>query len=81
MRFLTIPTIGAAIALSHAANAQDWCGFRDRERALVRCGYSSLQQCRQALMRDRAAGKKDAEKPAKPDDDQAVICLPDPASG
>jgi hypothetical protein len=32
-----------------SARAQEWCGFLDREHSQVRCGYSSLAQCKQAL--------------------------------
>jgi len=32
-----------------AANAAEWCGFVDKENAPVRCGYSSLEQCKQSL--------------------------------
>ena len=38
-----------ALTLS-AANAAEWCGFIDKEHAQVRCGYSSLAQCQQALV-------------------------------
>ncbi len=60
--------LGLAAALSAPAAAQDWCGFHQKEHSRVRCGYSSLQECKQAL-----AGKKDADK--------TVVCLPDPTSG
>ena len=32
-----------------AANAAEWCGFVDKENAPVRCGYSSLSECKQSL--------------------------------
>jgi len=56
------------LALSAPAHAQDWCGFHQKAHSRVRCGYSSLQQCKQAL-----ANKKDGDK--------TVVCLPDPTSG
>jgi len=54
------------------AHAEQWCGFRDKAHERVRCGYSSLQQCRQVLA-DKNRGKKDSGT--------IVICLPDPARG
>jgi hypothetical protein len=60
--------LGLAAALSAPAAAQDWCGFHQKAHSRVRCGYSSLQECKQAL-----ANKKDGDK--------TVVCLPDPASG
>lgn len=32
-----------------AANAAEWCGFVDKARSQVRCGYSSLSECKQSL--------------------------------
>jgi hypothetical protein len=76
MRFWTgigVLAIAGALALpSGAASAQDWCGFHQKNGSQVRCGYSSLQQCKQALI-DKA-DKKDG-------DDKGVTCVPDPASG
>jgi hypothetical protein len=54
------------------ARAEQWCGFIPEARERVRCGYSSLQQCRQALT-DRTKERKDAAK--------GIVCLPDPANG
>lgn len=73
MRILTGLTIGLSLAgalvlSAETASAQDWCGFHQKAHSLVRCGYSSLQQCKQAL-----TDKKDGDK--------TVVCLPDPASG
>ena len=60
-----------ALALSATtASAQDWCGFHQKAGSPVKCGFSSLQQCKQAL-----SNKKDK------DGDKSVTCLPDPASG
>jgi Protein of unknown function (DUF3551) len=38
-----------------SAQAEDWCGFIDKEHSRVRCGFSSLDQCKHAL-----GDKKDA---------------------
>ena len=65
--------VAAAFALTQPASAQDWCGFLDKAHAQVQCGYSSLQQCQQAL-----SDKKDSDKK---EPDKTVVCLPDPASG
>ena len=60
-------------ALAGPASAQDWCGFHQKANSQVQCGYSSLQECMQALTDKKDADKKDGDKTA--------ICLPDPASG
>jgi hypothetical protein len=61
--------IAGALALSGPpASAQDWCGFHQKAGSQVKCGFSSLQQCKQAL-----SDKKDGDK--------TVTCLPDPAFG
>ena len=61
--------IAAVLALSGpTASAQDWCGFHQKAGSRVKCGFSSLQQCKQAL-----ANKKTGDK--------AVTCMPDPAFG
>jgi hypothetical protein len=63
----------AALALtSTTASAADWCGFHRKEGARVQCGFSSLQECKQALS-EKASGKKEAGT--------AITCRPDPASG
>ncbi len=62
--------IASVLALSaNSANAGDWCGFHQYEKAhsQVRCGYSSLQECKEAL----------TEKTA----DDKTVCVPDPESG
>ena len=69
--------IAGAVALSAPANAQDWCGFLDKANAQVKCGYSSLQQCQQALG-EKSSDKKDGDKKGSAD---AAVCLPDPSSG
>ncbi len=51
-----------------SASAADWCGFQQKAGSRVQCGFSSLQQCKQAL-----SDKKNGDK--------GVTCLPDPASG
>jgi hypothetical protein len=55
------------------ARAQDWCGFEQRANARVRCGYSSLQECKQVLTEKTGKEKKKADK--------AITCLPDPSFG
>jgi hypothetical protein len=63
--------LAGALALSApTASAQDWCGFHQKAHSRVQCGFSSLQQCRQAL----------SDKKRK-DGDKGVTCLPDPAFG
>jgi hypothetical protein len=56
-----------------SARAAQWCGFLDEAHQRVRCGYSSLQQCRQVL--------SDKTKERKQDAGKGIICLPDPANG
>jgi len=46
------------------AQAGSWCGFHQKANARVRCGYSSLAQCKQAL------GPKTKD----------VTCIRDPSS-
>ena len=53
-----------------SASAGDWCGFHQKAGSRVQCGFSSLQQCKQAL----------TDKKEK-DGDKSVTCLPDPAFG
>ena len=69
--------IAPAIALSAPASAQDWCGFLEKEHAQVKCGYSSLQVCQQALG-EKSSDKKDGDKKGATN---TAVCLPDPASG
>ena len=75
MKMWTGLAIAGAIALSAPAGAQDWCGFRDQANSQVRCGYSSLQECKQALTDTKDGGKKEAKSGA------SVVCLPDPSNG
>jgi hypothetical protein len=46
------------------AQAENWCGFHQKANARVRCGFSSLAECKQAL------GPNDKD----------VTCMPDPSS-
>jgi hypothetical protein len=57
---------GFISALIPQAHAEQWCGFIDKVHSQVRCGYSSLADCKQALA-DKNGDKKDA------------VCIPDPA--
>ncbi len=76
MRIWTGLAIAGAIAFSAPAGAQDWCGFRDTENSQVRCGYSSLQECKQALTDRKDSDKKDGKS-----GNASVVCLPDPSNG
>lgn len=64
--------IAGALAPS-PVSAQDWCGFQQKAHSRVRCGYSSLQECKQALT--------DKTEKQKKKDDKAITCLPDPSFG
>jgi hypothetical protein len=72
--------IAGAIASPQTASAQDWCGFLDKAKAQVKCGYSSLQECQQALGEKKASDKKSADKNLGAGDNSPV-CVPDPANG
>ncbi len=61
--------IAGALAMSMgSASAADWCGFHQKAHSRVRCGYSSLQVCKQKLTEKKSG-------------DKTVTCMPDPASG
>ena len=32
-----------------AAQAEDWCGYAEREKSHIECGYSSVSECQSAL--------------------------------
>ena len=32
-----------------SASAEQWCGFLDKDHARVRCGFTSIKDCKQAL--------------------------------
>jgi hypothetical protein len=50
MRILLGLALAAGLMISiPPARAQDWCGFLDKEHSQVRCGYSSLAQCKEAI--------------------------------
>lgn len=55
MRHTIALTALLALVTTTTAGAAEWCGFIDKERAPVQCGYSSLEQCKQSL-----GDKKDA---------------------
>jgi len=46
---LGIAIAGFFAASMPPAQAAAWCGFLDKERSQVRCGFSSLAQCKQAI--------------------------------
>lgn len=48
------------------AGAEEWCGFQEKAGAIVRCGYSSLQEC-----------KEKVEKTTK--DSKSIVCMPSPS--
>ncbi|HEX5509507.1 MAG TPA: hypothetical protein VFX37_13480 [Pseudolabrys sp.] len=65
---LIIP-LAALLALSFAstsASAEEWCGFHDKAGAMVRCGFSSLQECKEKLE-------------SKTKDTKDIVCLPSPS--
>ncbi|HVV60169.1 MAG TPA: hypothetical protein VHD14_00280 [Pseudolabrys sp.] len=48
MRFIL--SLAALVALTPiAAHADEWCGFETKAGSQVRCGFSSLPECKQAL--------------------------------
>ena len=55
MRLLLSFVIAGYAATLAPVHAEEWCGFRDRDHSQVRCGYSSLAECKQSL-----GDKKDA---------------------
>jgi hypothetical protein len=46
---LSFVAIGVLNATAIPVRAQEWCGFHDKTGSLVRCGYSSLAECKQNL--------------------------------
>jgi len=54
----TILPLAALLALSFApisAHADEWCGFHDKAGSQVKCGFSSLSECQQAVGGDKNA--------------------------
>jgi len=50
MRLLpALIAIGLLAASFSSARAEDWCGFVDKDHSRVRCGFSSLNECKQAV--------------------------------
>jgi Protein of unknown function (DUF3551) len=50
MRLLTGLALFTALALvATSAGAEEWCGFHDKAGSHVRCGFSSLTDCKQAI--------------------------------
>jgi len=59
--------LAAAVLLAASftsARANEWCGFIDKAHAMVRCGFSSLDECKKTM---DAKDAKDA------------VCMPDPS--
>jgi len=52
---LVLATAGLLAGSLSAARAGEWCGFLDKDHAPVHCGYSSLNQCQQALLDQKGA--------------------------
>lgn len=46
---LCLMTAAALVTAIPSASAQDWCGFLDKEHSKVRCGYSSVTECKQSI--------------------------------
>jgi hypothetical protein len=46
---------GSLLATLAPVHADEWCGFLDKSGSRVRCGFSSLAECKQVL-----GDKKDA---------------------
>ena len=47
--WLALVLTGFLAASTSSTQAAEWCGFLDKEHSQVRCGYSSLAECKQAL--------------------------------
>ena len=56
---ISLAPLLALITVS-TVRATEWCGFIDKEHAQVHCGYSSVEQCKQAI-----GNKKDPFADAK----------------
>ena len=59
--WIALAALAAALSIGAPARAQEWCGFQDKTGAVIKCGYSSLAQCRQQ------AGTKDTVCMPDPD--------------
>jgi hypothetical protein len=46
---LSLAGAGALAASTAPVRAEEWCGFHDKAGAQVRCGYSSLDECKHKL--------------------------------
>ena len=57
-------TIALLAASFSSAHADGWCGFLDKQGSQVRCGFSSLDECKKTM---DAQDAKDA------------VCMPDPS--
>lgn len=61
---LAFAAAGLLAASLTTAHAGEYCGFLDKEGARVRCGFSSLDECKKTM---DAQGTKDA------------VCMADPS--
>jgi hypothetical protein len=65
MMRLSLAVATAMLAASiMSAQADEWCGFLDKDGSQVRCGFSSLDECKKTM---DAQNAKDA------------VCMPDPS--
>ncbi len=39
----------AGIASTTAARADEWCGYTTKDNAVIECGYTTAQQCENAV--------------------------------
>ena len=58
---LGLVTAAALFTAIPSARAQDWCGFLDKEHSKVRCGYSSVTECKQSIGDKKAICMPDPE--------------------
>ncbi len=42
----------ATVIAASAARADDWCGYATKDNAVIECGYTSAQDCANAVGKD-----------------------------
>ncbi|HZD88499.1 MAG TPA: hypothetical protein VE224_00205 [Pseudolabrys sp.] len=52
---LGLAAAGLMTASLSAAHAENYCGFLDQAHARVRCGFTSIKDCKQALHHKKGA--------------------------